>query len=954
MPHSSADPVPAITLAQQLAGLAAGEELPFLRAHQDNLHGDVAWELKNLFDRRESSDPEGAIAVAHLLQLVAEYATDPECAAVAAWTRGMADQLAGDLPASLVNLRRAEALFLTLHQPTHAAGTQISLLFSLAMLGRHDEALRAGLRARAVFLAENDLLAAGKIEQNLGNIYFRRDEYRKAEQFYRTARQRFLALNDAKQLAQIDNCLASALTWQHKFASALDYYQQALARAAAAGLAVTEAEIESNLGGLMLFQGRYDRALDYLERARRRYAALGLEQDAAISEKELAEAYLELNLIPEALALLQRLLPVFEAMGLQADLAATFTGYARACLGSQRLGDAAAALATARSLYAAEQNELGIAHTQLVDAQRLLAVHNYQQAAGVAAECEQLFARGGAWEWLLRARLLRGEAIRAVGDHASAEALFAAALAAAEQRGLPQIELHCLTALGALAFEQGDFAAAEVYLRRALAQFELLRALLPSEEFRISFRGDKTALFDGLIALALAGRRREEALHLIERARSLALLELVDSSVPATVQPRDEYEASLLQQLAGLRSEWNWFYHQLHRLPGSEEQPDEVALSRLRAGAHSREQEIAQIVRQLQQRSDGEQLHLTGSQPLPLRTLQQMLGPDTALVEYYALQGRLLAFVVTDQAVHLVEELPSEGEATRLVSQFRFQIDTLRSGSEHLQRHLPQLTARCNAYLRQLHAALLGPVLPLTAGRRLAIVPCGALHYLPFHALRGEDGYLIEHTEVCIAPSAALLHRCLGQVRPPTRRALLAGAPDERTPHLAQEIANLQPLFPGATVVAGAAATLNAVHKHAPAVDVLHLACHGSFRPDNPLFSALRLADGWLTVRDAYDLRLNCTLVTLSACDTGMNVVTPGEELLGLVRGFLAAGAPSLLVSLWPVDDATTVQFMRHFYSAWLAGAGLAAAHRSAQRLLLAHAPHPFFWSPFVLFGRWD
>ena len=87
------------------------------------------------------------------------------------------------------------------------------------------------------------------------------------------------------------------------------------------------------------------------------------------------------------------------------------------------------------------------------------------------------------------------------------------------------------------------------------------------------------------------------------------------------------------------------------------------------------------------------------------------------------------------------------------------------------------------------------------------------------------------------------------------------------------------------------------------------------------MFSALHLADGWLTARDAYDLRLRCSLVTLSACETGINAVTPGDELLGLVRGFLAAGAPALLVSLWPVDDATTVQFMSHFYTAWLAGA---------------------------------
>ena len=97
--------------------------------------------------------------------------------------------------------------------------------------------------------------------------------------------------------------------------------------------------------------------------------------------------------------------------------------------------------------------------------------------------------------------------------------------------------------------------------------------------------------------------------------------------------------------------------------------------------------------------------------------------------------------------------------------------------------------------------------------------------------------------------------------------------------------------------------------------DILHLATHGRFRPDNPLFSALRLADGWLTVRDACELDLHgCGLVALSACETGVSQVAPGDELLGMTRGFFASGAASLLVSLWPVDDAATVDLMVEFY----------------------------------------
>jgi len=117
-----------------------------------------------------------------------------------------------------------------------------------------------------------------------------------------------------------------------------------------------------------------------------------------------------------------------------------------------------------------------------------------------------------------------------------------------------------------------------------------------------------------------------------------------------------------------------------------------------------------------------------------------------------------------------------------------------------------------------------------------------------------------------------------------------------------------------------------ALFAQAPAANLLHLACHGRFRSDNPLFSSLQLADGWLTVRDTYNLKLQCDLVTLSACETGVSQVAPGDELIGLARGFFAAGAPTLLVSLWAVDDEATTQLMTLFYQRLLAGVGPAAA----------------------------
>jgi CHAT domain-containing protein len=109
-------------------------------------------------------------------------------------------------------------------------------------------------------------------------------------------------------------------------------------------------------------------------------------------------------------------------------------------------------------------------------------------------------------------------------------------------------------------------------------------------------------------------------------------------------------------------------------------------------------------------------------------------------------------------------------------------------------------------------------------------------------------------------------------------------------------------------------------------------------------------------VREACALNLRCRLVTLSACETGVNAIAPGDELIGLARGFFAAGAPSLVVSLWTVDDEAAARLMRLFYARLLAGDLPGAALRAAQRELLAgngDDAHPFFWAPFVLMGRW-
>lgn len=118
------------------------------------------------------------------------------------------------------------------------------------------------------------------------------------------------------------------------------------------------------------------------------------------------------------------------------------------------------------------------------------------------------------------------------------------------------------------------------------------------------------------------------------------------------------------------------------------------------------------------------------------------------------------------------------------------------------------------------------------------------------------------------------------------------------------------------------------------------------------MFSAIRLGDGYLNLYDLYQLRLNAKLVTLSGCATGMNFVAAGDELLGLQRGLFYAGATSLLLSLWDVNDRTTAELMQEFYRRYIQSGDMAGSLQQAMRRLRQENPHPYYWAPFVLVGK--
>ncbi|MDQ5839323.1 MAG: hypothetical protein M3379_21300, partial [Acidobacteriota bacterium] len=384
----------------ELAALLASatdesRRLALLRGHAALADAPLAHALKDICLDAWSREPARAVAAAEALRALSDFKPSEEVAALRSWAEGIAALVGGQMEQAVAHLDEAESRLRALCLPHTAAETQVSKLVALAMLGRYEEAVASGLRARDIFLEHGDQAAAGRVEHNIGNLCGRRDSYGEAEHYLKLARSRFLPTGDLKQLAVIENSLAYLYTLRHDFRAAEQLYELAFERAGSAGLAVTQAEIEASMGSLALFQGRYDRALDLLERSRRRYAALGMAHQSAVAELELADAYLELNLATEARAAYRHLIPVFAELGMRAEQARALAQAGRAAVVAGAGAEAHELLEGARTLYAAEGNLVGEAYVTLAEAQLRLAEGDYASTAVLAAQAEAPLAHAG-------------------------------------------------------------------------------------------------------------------------------------------------------------------------------------------------------------------------------------------------------------------------------------------------------------------------------------------------------------------------------------------------------------------------------------------------------------------------------------------------------------------------------------------------------------------------------
>lgn len=927
-------------LAEKLvAAKSAAEIKQILTVNKKFADEELALALKDICYAAWTSEPTKAQKTARILKELNRLTGLKEIDAIFAWVSGVAHITKGKLEHAIKDLDRSAEILKELDREHEAAQTQVPKLIAFALLGRYEEAVTTGEGILKILDKHGDEVTAGKIEKNLGNILSRQDLHLRAEEYYLAARQRFIKCGEKSEQIMAENGLAITYMQLNDFRKAEKFFSEALRNASEEKMLLTEAEIEASMGNLAIFRGRYNEALQYLERSRRKYEELQMPHQTAVAKLEIADIYRELNLNDEAFEIYREVSDELGKLKLQGEEARARANFGRVAAASDQIQLARRELKKAARLYERENNSNGAAAVWAVQARIEADQGNFDEALKIIGKAEKALRTSESFRDKLDIKWLKADALYKSGSYAKSEKILSGILVEAEKQQQPNIALAALNSLGKCALAKRNFADAKRYFKKAIALIEKLRAPLAAEEFRMAFLSNKLEPFENLAAICIKEFRIKEAFSYVEAARSRALADVLGTS-ENLVTAKDS--AGLTAELDRLREELNWCYSCLNRAEVKD-------LARLQHDAKQKEKQISVLMRRIESTNENRNFR---RDTFDSGKLQKQLGKKKLLIEFVNLDGVFSAIVVDDKDIRYVENLASENEIMELLEGLQFQFGALRYGKKLPEIYLAELKKRANFYLQKLYEKLLAPIAAYFGQRDLVIVPVGALYYVAFPALYDGEKYVVEDREIAHSPSAAIW-QALDQKRwKEPKGVLLMGYADEKIPLVNDEIGELITVFPAAESFTGDEASFAAFTENAPKCDLLHMACHGQFRPENPLFSSLHLADGWVTVRDICRQKLRAQLVTLSACETGLNKIFAGDEIIGLARGFLSAGANSLVLSLWTVNDQATATLMKNFYRNLRQGHSVSASLQTAQKEFIRKSEHPYFWSSFVLLGK--
>ncbi len=578
-------------------------------------------------------------------------------------------------------------------------------------------------------------------------------------------------------------------------------------------------------------------------------------------------------------------------------------------------------------------------------------------------------------------------------------------------------EAIVLSELARLEFAGGNLTEALKLIEQAIVATESVRVNLKSHQLRTSFLASVRQYyeFETEVLMRLHQQRPDEgfaaaALQVSEKSRARSLLELLRE---ARAELRHGVDPSLIERESVLRqSIADEADQQTRLLSGNNSDGQALAVSKKIEALTTEYDQVLTRIRQTSPRYAA----LVQPSPLNVEAIQKhLLDENTLLLEYALGEQKSFVWAVTPDSVKAFE-LPGRATIEQEAKRF-YQLLTEQGASvpnetlAQRKQRLDQAQSDFPQAAANLSRMLLQPLAAELKQKRIVIVADGVLQYLPFSALSLSDGgrpLIVDH-ELVTLPSAsvlAVLREEFGQRKPASKLLAVLADPvfSANDSRFAQTTKTSEPAnHSSATEVQRSAiesglgglvrlrfsrqeaeeiTRLAGDKRNLKALDfsasrslvtkanladyrIVHFATHGLINNQNPDLSGVVLSlvdeqgrpqNGFLRLYDIYNLKLDADLVVLSACQTALGKEIKGEGLIGLTRGFMYAGAPRVVASLWRIDDRATADIMKRFYEAMLKdGMRPAAALRAAQISMSQdkrwHSPH--YWAAFTLQGEW-
>ena len=505
-------------------------------------------------------------------------------------------------------------------------------------------------------------------------------------------------------------------------------------------------------------------------------------------------------------------------------------------------------------------------------------------------------------------------------------------------------------------FVQGQLAEAkgdnDVALSKYLQAVELLekdRRKLRDEQARGAFMEDKIRYYCNPAMLLLDRNRYPEAFALFERSRSRAMADLL-ASRPLTLGTAQE--RTLFSQLQAAKTNIAALQEKLFNLTGSQDRDQHTKeIVQLESQIAGLQQQYDQIETRIAKEAPRLK-ELTASEPVTLANVQRSAAEGGYDVLYYVVQSTgLILWHINGNEIHVKNVFLPQAQLIKKTTTLH---DSLVA-----RRDAPDATFD-EQISRQLFLYLIQPVLSSIKSSHLIIVPQEELNSIPFQALQNPDTtkYLGETFAISYAPSATVLANL--ENKSPLKSGRLLAVADPDIHDAREEVDTIGKLYPGRSkVVDQDSVNKSDVKAWVSDYNVVHLSVHGKFNARDPLLSYLQFKEvspdnGRLTAAEMFGLPLQKnSMVVLSACETGRVEATHANEILGIVRSLLYAGAGNLVLSSWEVNSGSTKLWMETFYQQGQATSPAEAAKRALVAVKSrSEYSHPFFWAPFVMTGK--